>query len=105
MRVIHYTFLALAALILCVGAYMIMPVYFEYRQIKLTIVELERSLAEQRQQTLDLRQEIDGLRKDKEAIERVARERFGLCRDGEKIYHFDAPEGLGPTPPALGVRP
>jgi cell division protein FtsB len=99
MRIIHYVFVVLVVALLLLSAFLIMPLYFEYRQVKLKLVDLDRSLAQQRRQSLELREEIEALRRDREAIERVARERFGFCREGEKIYHFDALEGLGPTPP------
>ena len=100
MKVLNGILVAAVIVVLCVVLYMMVPVYFDFRQIKLTLLEVQKNLAEQKKQNLELRLEIEALRKDKLAIERVAREKLGWCRDGEKIYHFDAPEGLGPTPPA-----
>ena len=98
MKTITYILIGIAILIGGIAFYMIVPVYFDYRHTKLAISEIERSLAEQRQEALTLRREITALKEDSKAIERVAREKFGWCREGEKIYHFDAPVGLGPTP-------
>jgi hypothetical protein len=38
---------------------------------------------------LPLREQIHSLQTDPDAIERVAREKLGWCREDEKIYHFD----------------
>ena len=98
MKTVTYFLIGIAILIGGIAFYMIVPVYFDYRHTKLAITEIERSLAEQRQEALALRREITALKEDGKAIERVAREKFGWCREGEKIYHFDAPIGLGPNP-------
>lgn len=100
MKAIDYILAVVILLTVCLALYMMVPAHFESRQIRLTLIEVQKNLAEQRNQNLELRQEIEALRKDRLAIERVAREKLGWCRDGEKIYHFDAPEGLGPTLPA-----
>jgi cell division protein FtsB len=100
MKLFSYIVWILFFVLLGVAIYMILPAYTDYRQTKLSLSEIEKKLAEQQRETAELRREIDDLRKDPAAIERVGREKFGLCRDGEKIYHFDAPAGLGPTSPA-----
>jgi cell division protein FtsB len=48
---------------------------------------------------MELKKELAALRTDYRAIERVARERFGLCREGEEIYHFETPAATEPTRP------
>jgi cell division protein FtsB len=58
--------------------------------MRLAVDKLEESLAAQRQELEELRRELAALRTDHRAIERVAREKFGLCREDEQIYHFDA---------------
>ncbi|HSH46272.1 MAG TPA: septum formation initiator family protein [Longimicrobiales bacterium] len=35
---------------------------------------------------------VDSLATDSAALERLARERFGLIRDGERLYRFAAPD-------------
>ena len=100
MKVSTYILISTSVAVILIAFYVIVPVYFDYNRTKLAIAEIERSLAEQRQEALSLRREITDLREDSKAIERVAREKFGWCRDGEKIYHFDAPVSLGPTPAA-----
>lgn len=45
-----------------------------------------------------LRARIDSLRHDDEALERLARERYGLIRDGELLYRVTEPEPDGDPP-------
>ncbi|MEI8079886.1 MAG: septum formation initiator family protein [bacterium] len=96
-RVINVLLLLLAVVVAGVAAYFILPVYFEHRSTKLAIADLDKNLNQQKQEAQELRREIDALKRDTRAIERVAREKFGYCRENEKIYHFDEPVGLGPS--------
>ncbi|HEY8482988.1 MAG TPA: septum formation initiator family protein [Longimicrobiales bacterium] len=43
-----------------------------------------------------LRARADSLESDRELLERLARERFGMIRDGERLYRFD--QSATPTP-------
>ena len=67
------------------------PVYRENRATRESIGHLQASLARQEQEIERLNRELRELRTDYRAIERVAREKFGMCRPGEEIYHFEEP--------------
>jgi len=92
-----YVTVAVLIVLFCVAIYLLLPGYTKYRETRTTVRQLKESLAEQDQQIQELRTELTKLRTDHEAIERVAREKFGWCSPGEKIYHFDPP-----APPAAG---
>ncbi len=83
--------------VLLVGGLVLYPHYCTYRNLRGDLSATEKTLAERQQEVMQLRKEIEDLRKDRRAIERVAREKFGWCREGETIYHFDATGSLGPT--------
>ena len=51
---------------------------------KVTLVELEEELD-------SLAAWADSLRSDESTLERIARERFGMIREGETLYRFAAP--------------
>jgi cell division protein FtsB len=62
--------------------------YFEVRRL-----ERERTAEEARVKALDaqlkeLRSRADSLQHDSGTIERVAREKYGLIRPGERLYRF-----------------
>ncbi len=78
-------------LVACAALYFLLPAYTHYRESRMTVNKLEQSLGEQRMEIQRLRKEITDLKHDYRAIERVAREKWGLCRDNETIYHFDPP--------------
>lgn len=86
-----YVTVAVLIVLCCVAMYLLLPGYTKYRETRATVRQLKESLAEQDQQIQELRKELSALKTDHEAIERVAREKFGWCSPNEKIYHFDPP--------------
>jgi cell division protein FtsB len=73
---------------------------FELRSAR-AAVEVEReALAGLEQQLDSLAARADSLRNDEATLERVAREQFGMIREGETLYRFAAPadEPEVPTP-------
>jgi cell division protein FtsB len=77
------------------------PVMRENRVTREAIGRLQSSIERQAQEIAQLNRELRELRTDYRAIERVAREQFGLCRPGEEIYHFEEPAGRA----AKGSKP
>ena len=65
----------------------------EYNAFELRRVRHEQALEEQRAADMRLsvdaqRARRDSLRDDSATIERIAREQYGLIRDGERLYRF-----------------
>lgn len=102
MKVLNVFFLLLFLAVMAAAVFFVMPVYLRNNELKLEIADMEKSLAAQRLEIARLRAEKDALSKDNEAIERIARERFGLCREGETIYWFDDASGKGDDRSASG---
>ncbi|MCH6558637.1 MAG: septum formation initiator family protein [Nitrospirae bacterium] len=50
--------------------------------------QLESDIQEIQRTSVELRTEIDRLEHDPRRIEELARERLGLVRKGETVYHF-----------------
>ncbi len=75
--------------ILAMGAgRMLLPSYTEYNKTRQQLHEEESNLLKQQVLTEALREKNYKLQTDSRAIERVAREKFGWSRTGEKIYDF-----------------
>ena len=84
-------------LIIVIGVAVLWPNYANTQKLRASLAAQEKVVADQQHEIMQLRQEIDKLRKDTRAIERVAREKFGWCRENEKIYHFDSAGNLDTT--------
>ena len=63
--------------------------------LKQDVESLEREVGALRVETAQLTDEVNRLRTDPDVIERIAREKLGLVRPGERIYKL---------PPASGSR-
>ncbi len=54
--------------------------------------EMERKIREADAETKALQAQSKALDSDKKAVEKVARERYGMARQGEKVYKVDKEE-------------
>jgi cell division protein FtsB len=61
--------------------------------MKQEVETLEREIVTLRGETEDLARSVDRLRGDPAAIEKIAREEFGLVRPGEKVLRFPSTPG------------
>jgi len=65
--------------------------WFELRDARAAVEREEADLAELNRQIDSLRAWADSMRIDSVTLERIARERFGMIRDGEILYRFAPP--------------
>lgn len=54
----------------------------EMQTIQVSVTKLEK-------ENIDLAQEIDRIQKDDKYLEELARKKFGLVREGEKLYRVE----------------
>lgn len=85
--------------------------YLDLRRLEKEQKQELRDLAATRAEVARLTLHADSLEKDPVALERLARERYGLIRPGERLYRFaDAPDGAASAAvpgaePAAGAHP
>lgn len=60
-----------------------------YRALQAEQVDLDAQNERMRREVRDLQREVDALRTDPAAIERIARDELGMVRPGEVIFQFD----------------
>ena len=73
----------------------------EYSLMEMRRLEKERvaeaaRLADTRNQVNSLRLRADSLETDSATLERIARERYGMIRNGERLYRFVDSAGVNP---------
>ena len=78
--------------------------YFELRAARQAAEQEEARLAERRRQIDSLQAWADSLEADSATLERLARERFGMIREGELLYRFAEPGDSAP-PDTAEVNP
>ena len=59
-----------------------------YRALKDELAEVERNNDRLRREVEQLDREVDGLRSDPDAIERIARDELGMIREDEILFQF-----------------
>ncbi len=93
-----YWLFLLAALVLLAAAALLLPVRREYQKEQQKLDALRRELDEKRVLSAQLNREVSELQTSPEAVERVAREKYNLVREGETVLKF-------PEPPDPRQRP
>jgi cell division protein FtsL len=78
----------LLVLVLVVSGFLVLPAYRKYKRTKQEVVDLQAELDRKKEEYLTLQQEVHDLQHNASAIEKVAREQYRLCRDGEVIYIY-----------------
>jgi cell division protein FtsB len=69
---------------------------FELRNARKEVQVQGRELEALRREVDSLRAWVDSLQNDSATLERLARERFGMVREGEVLYRLAEPRVLGP---------
>ena len=89
MKFVHALIVVIVAITIVVGAFaMLVPVYKKMRQAEQT-VRVKRDIHEQlRGEIMTIQQEIHDLEHNSSATEKIAREKFKYCREGEIIYIY-----------------
>ena len=65
--------------------------WFALREVRMELEQVEEELTRKRQQIDSLLALVDSVESDLSMLERIARERFGMIRDGETLYRFAEP--------------
>ena len=83
--------LVLGALGLC-AVIILYPVYLKKEKLRESNYLLRQQLKEKEYERADLVKKVKGLHSDPYMVEKVAREKFRLCREGEIILFYDEKE-------------
>jgi cell division protein FtsB len=75
------------------GEYTFLDLWRIDRAHKAEVVELEKL----RDDVATLQERADSLANDSATLERIARENYGLIRDGERLYRFVEPDTAAPA--------
>ena len=78
----------LLVLVLIISGILVLPAYRKYKRTKEEVVSLQTDLDRVKGEYLTLQQEVHDLQHNASAIEKVAREQYHLCREGEVIYIY-----------------
>jgi cell division protein FtsB len=77
---------------------------FDVHRIRRERAAEEQRVAEAQAEVDRLTARRDSLRDDNATVERIARERFGMIRDGERLYRFADPPAAAAAAADTAVR-
>ncbi len=83
-----YLFYLILLLAFLAAAVLLLPVYREYRKKRMELDALQHTLAEKRNESAERTRDVNALKSSPEAVEKVAREKYRYCKDGETIYQY-----------------
>ena len=78
----------LLVLVLITSGILVLPAYRKYKQTEQDVEILQADLDRVKSEYLTIQQEVHDLQHNASAVEKVAREQYHLCRDGEVIYIY-----------------
>ncbi len=88
-KVLSFFLYLLLAIIFAFCVVMVMPVYKRYQDMQQTVSDLKLELEKTTAECLQLNSDVHDLEHKASAAEKVAREKYNFCREGEQILIFD----------------
>ncbi|MPM79971.1 hypothetical protein SDC9_127014 [bioreactor metagenome] len=86
-----YLLLFVLALIFAAAAVLLLPVYRSYQKKQAELGILTGELNDRRDEGARLKTEVADLQDSPDAVEKVAREKFGLAKEGERVIRYPVP--------------
>ncbi len=86
-----YFLTLLVVILLAAAAALLFPRYRELRKAETERAAAKQQEEQKKRQIVELRQENEALRSSPDAVEKVAREKFNLCKPGETVMKYDKP--------------
>ncbi|MDD3153331.1 MAG: septum formation initiator family protein [Victivallaceae bacterium] len=88
----HWVAYFIAVLLIVAAAVLLLPKYREYQKKAAERNELAEKLNARESEAARLNSEVTALADDPAAVEKVAREKYKLCRDGERVMRYTPPK-------------
>ena len=87
-KFLQMLFFALLATVAVVSVVFVLPAFHKYSTIKERRQEARAAFKRQVNECLVLRHKLSNIEKNTTEIEKMAREKFNYCKEGETIYKF-----------------
>ena len=87
-KIVLYFFYLLVVLLVLSSAVLILPVYRKYQKRYEYLAKLKEESAIKTAESIDLNRDVHSLKHSSSAVEKVAREKFGLCKPGETVIRY-----------------
>lgn len=88
-NIISLFFYLVAVIVIVFSLLLIWPVHMKYRKMKSNVDTLNETLEKKTAECVKLNKEVQELETEPKAVEKVAREKFNMCKEGEVILKYD----------------
>ena len=86
---LSYMMFFLLILIAVAALFFLLPVFRNYQQRQQELAEVNTKLDQRKTERAELHREVAGLQNSPEEVEKVAREKFGLVKEGETVLRYE----------------
>lgn len=91
-----YAFLAILAVI---AFSLLFPAYNNLKKMEIKLSDMEAKLDARKAECFELKKRLNELENNPKAIEKIAREKFNMCKKGEIVYTYEDSDLKPPEPP------
>lgn len=92
MKTSNFFIIVLAVLLIMVAFFLLVPHVSEINTLNHELDKKQQYHDQLQTETTEVKKQIDQLhRNDPAAIEAIARDKFGYCREGEDVYQLETP--------------
>ena len=88
-KTLQFIFYVMFAVVVIIGSFILFKSWTELRRMRLRVSDLKQELKRKNDECLELKQNIYDLKTNPHAVEKIAREKFKLCKDNEIIFTYD----------------
>lgn len=92
-KVYSYFVYAFFAVLAVVAFALLFPAYNNLKKMEIKLSELESKLDTKKAECTELRKRLNELENNPKAIEKIAREKFNMCKKDEIIYTYSTQNG------------
>ena len=87
-KMLSTTLYVILGIVLAAAVILILPVYQKYRNMQSRVAQLEKEDRELQEEYQTMLTEVHDLESKSLAVERVAREKYKLCRENEQVLIY-----------------
>jgi len=89
-NIISLFFYLIAVIVIIFALLLIWPVHLKYRKMKANVDSRNEALEKKTAECVKLNKEVQELESEPKAVEKIAREKFNMCKEGEVILKYDS---------------
>ena len=79
----------LLAIVIVISFALIFPAYNNLKKMTVRVSDLEKELEKRKNECSLLRRQLYDLQNNPKAVEKVAREKYNMCAEGETVYIYE----------------